>query len=371
MVEVVVDQKRAPLPPVDPDVKIPEAVKRRAAAVDAYYAANGQNASLPSEPRSDEVPTPQAVDAIPPASPPAALSDAPTVAPVEQTVEPAPVPVDLPNPLNLDLKQLDPNDASWQKRFLDMQGRYSAAQKTIGEMQEQMTQLGDELLQSRRPLPQSQPAAPLQSQQYLTDRDVQNYGTDLIDFTQRAAIQAVQPRLQYLQGENEDLRQQLQRETRVRLDMLVESEMPNYREIDSNPRWHQWLRLPEPYSGRIRQELLNDAIAAASAPRVLSFFKGFLAEEQALGHSQPVPASQPAAPPREPAVSLASLAAPGRARPAGGGDTSLPTEKPFYTRAQIKQNYRDHQQGRWIGREADWDRLERDMIAAPLEGRVR
>src|SRR5262252_8093242 len=369
MVDVTVDQKRAPLPPIDPDVKIPDSVKKRAAAVDAYYAANGQT-SLPafeSQPsQAVEVPPAQAVEPTPP---PAASSDMPTDIPVEQAAEPASV--ELPNPLGLDLKQLDPNDASWQKRFLDMQGRYSASQKTIGEMQEQMTQLGDELLQLRRPSPQQRPQAPAQSQQYLTDRDVQNYGTDLIDFTQRAAIQAVQPRLQYLQGENEDLRQQLAREARMRLDMLVEAAIPNYREIDSNPRWHQWLRLPDPYSGRIRQELMNDAIAAASATRVLSFFKGFLAEDQALGHSQPEPASQPAAPPREPAVPLASLAAPGRARPAGGGDTSLPSDKPFYTRAQIKQNYREHQQGRWVGREAEWKRLERELVAAPLGGRVR
>ena len=31
-----------------------------------------------------------------------------------------------------------------------MQGRYNAAQKTIGEMQEQMTQLGNELLHAQR-----------------------------------------------------------------------------------------------------------------------------------------------------------------------------------------------------------------------------
>jgi len=365
MVEITVDQKRAALPPVDPDVKIPEAIKRRAAAVDAYYAANGQTSSLPPQPsQAVEAPPAQAAEPIPS---PAAFSEPP----VEQAAEPPAVPVELPNPLNLDLKQLDPNDASWQKRFLDMQGRYSASQKTIGELQEQMTQLGDELLQSRRPPPQQRSQTAPQPQQYLTDRDVQNYGTDLIDFTQRAAIQAVQPRLQYLQGENEDLRQQLQREARVRLDMLVEAALPNYREIDNNPRWHAWLRLPDPFSGRIRQEILNDAIAAASAPRVLSFFKGFLSEESALGHLKSEPAPQPAAPPREPAVDLTSLAAPGRARPAGGGDTSLPSEKPFYTRASIKQNYRDHQQGRWVGREAEWNRLERDMIAAPLEGRVR
>ena len=70
-----------------------------------------------------------------------------------------------------------------EDRFLAMQGRNTATQKTIGEMQEQMTQLGNELMhaqQHRQPrrqqAPQQQPPP-----SYLTEQDVQNYGSDLID----------------------------------------------------------------------------------------------------------------------------------------------------------------------------------------------
>jgi hypothetical protein len=124
-------------------------------------------------------------------------------------------------------------------------------------------------------------------------------------------------------------------------------------------------------SGRVRQQLLNEAISAADAPRVISFFRGFLQEEQATGHIEPSPAVQQAPPPRTPAVDLGSLAAPGRARPATGGDASVPPDKPIYSRAQVKQLYEQHRKGAYVGREAEWARLEADMFAAQREGRYR
>jgi hypothetical protein len=116
---------------------------------------------------------------------------------------------------------------------------------------------------------------------------------------------------------------------------------------------------------------LNEAIASASAPRVISFFNGFKQEEVATGHIEPASVSHQAAPPREPAIPLASLAAPGRARPASGGDASLPPDKPIYTRAQIKQLYEQHRKGAYVGREAEWARQDADIIAAGREGRIR
>jgi hypothetical protein len=92
----------------------------------------------------------------------------------------------------------------------------------------------------------------------------------------------------------------------------------------------------------------------------------------ATGHVvESAPSSQPAPAPREPAISLTSLAAPGRARPATGGNASLPADKPTYTRAQVKQLYEQHRKGAYVGREAEWARLEADFFTAQREGRYR
>src|SRR5260370_41834979 len=61
----------------------------------------------------------------------------------------------------------------------------------------------------------------------------------------------------------------------ARLDRDVEAAVPNYREIDQDPRWRAWLRMPDPHTGAVRQTILDDAIAQGSASRVVAFFRGF------------------------------------------------------------------------------------------------
>lgn len=370
--EVVVDQKPMPQLPYDPD-SIPPAVRARAAAMEAQFFSKEQApAEPPKEKPAPAAATPESPSAEPPAEPP---GEPQPVSGPGLTLAPAPEPPTAAPPLE------DENSGSWKQRYFRMQGQYNAAQKTIGELQEQMSQMGQELYDAQRILSsnsqQRQPAAPpAPPPALLTDQDVQAYGPELIDFTRRAATEAVAPHLQRLEQTNAQLKEQLAREARFRLDQAVEASVPNYREIDANPRWHKWLLGLDLYTGRVRQHLLNEAIARADAPRVVAFFRGFTHDEAATGHAEPAPvfspqAAAPAPAPREPAVPLASLAAPGRPRPASGGESSVPVEKPLYTRAQIAQLYRQHQRGAYVGREAEWTRQEADMIAAGREGRIR
>jgi hypothetical protein len=179
---------------------------------------------------------------------------------------------------------------------------------------------------------------------WLTNEDVQNYGNDLIDLTQRSALHAVAPHLENLEAQNAELRQRLAREARHRLDQQVAAALPDFRERDRDPEWHRWLLGYDTYSGRVRQQLLNEAIASGSAERVVAFFRGFQAE---AGGTQ----------------SHASAGTTyGRARSSGG--------RQIYTRDQIKQLYRAHQQGAYTGREQEWARQEVDIIRASAEGRI-
>ena len=121
---------------------------------------------------------------------------------------------------------------------------------------------------------------------YLTQNDVENYDPELVDFAQRAAVQAVAPHLQNLEAQNNDLRQRLAREARHRLDQQVAAAVPNFREIDQNPYWHRYLLEYDPLSGVVRQKLLNDAIASGDANRVIAFFRGF---QQEAAQASPSP----------------------------------------------------------------------------------
>jgi hypothetical protein len=361
--DVVVDQTPKPHGPYDPN-DIPEAVRKRAAAVDALYSqSNGSDGSTSQQPSEapESPPVPPTETPTPP--------QAPDLAPIlPASAEPAP-----PSPQD-DHDDGSDTPANWKRRYARMQGRYESSQKTIGEMQEQLMQMGNELLYTQQrvqsPPRQAPPPAPPPTH-YLTEQDVQNYGGELIDVTQRAALQAVAPELQEIRQQNIELQRRLADEARHRMDQQLEMAVPDYREIDRDPRWHRWLLGIDVLSGRVRQQLLNEAKHSALAPRVISFFESFKNEAIATGHREPAPHSPQAAPPREPAINLASLAAPGRARPATGGDASLPPERPTYTRAQIAKLYSDHRRNAYVGREAEWARLEADFFTAQREGRIR
>jgi hypothetical protein len=172
---------------------------------------------------------------------------------------------------------------------------------------------------------------------YLTQNDVYNYGEDLIGFAQRAAAQAFAPHLQALDQQNAELRRQVAEQTRKAMHQQVEAAVPNWRDIDSDPRWHQWLGEIDPFTGVIRQQVLDDAIAAGSAPRVIAFFNTFQAQHGGAAR------------------------APSRARTASG-------QQQVYTRDQIKQLGELHRKGKLVG--AEWDRIEQDIIVAAREGRV-
>jgi hypothetical protein len=174
---------------------------------------------------------------------------------------------------------------------------------------------------------------------YLTQDDVQNYGTDLLDVAQRSALHVIAPHLAHMEQQNADLQRRLAVEARRNLDRAVERAIPNYREVDRDPRWHRWLLGIDTFTGQPRQALLNIAIADNSAARVAAMFKGFMQEA----------GDTPASDPRQ----------------------SRRSGKPVYTRETIGQIYEAHRKGAYAGRDAEWQRQEADIFAAQREGRVQ
>ena len=146
----------------------------------------------------------------------------------------------------------------------------------------------------------------------------------------------------------------------------LDTKLANWREINVNDDFKEWLRLPDPYSGAIRFDMLRAAYAENNAPRVLAFFNGFLAEEAALAPSsgEPDPTAETVK-----KVPLETLAAPGRAKTAAGNNA--PAEKPIFTRAQIAKFYADAAAGKYRGKEVERDRFEKQIFEAEREGRIR
>lgn len=351
--ETVVDHAPMPQAPVDESVRIPENVKRAAELANSFYQKPAEpEAAPPLVPESPVGENQDRIDVEPQSAPEGTLAPTPTVAPAAQ-----------------------PASGDWEHRYLSMQGRYNAAQKTIGSMQEQMRELGDELVRTQQLITRTAPQEQHTQQpvKLLTDADTETYGNEIIDLVKRAARETFEPELQKVQQENQQLRQRMSRDAQLSVVQTLDRDLPNWREINRNPRFKQWLSLRDLKARVVRKKLLDEAYAAADAPSVVSFFRDFVGDEVATGNMETAPQPQPSAQapaPRQAAVPLESLAAPGRARPASG-DNAMPADKPVFTRGQIQQFYANVRRGVYAGREVDKDKLERQIFSAQAEGRVR
>ena len=174
---------------------------------------------------------------------------------------------------------------------------------------------------------------------YLTQKDVANFGHELLNVAQRAAMHALEPELQRIDRQNAMLGRQLAVERQRGLYAALDRESPGWREVDSDPSWVGWLHGLHALSGLPRQRHLDNAVMRGDAHRVVALFRDFLATR-----------GQRAPQPRQERPTMASGA--------------------IYTRPQIAALYAAHRKGAYAGREAEWNALEADFVRAAREGRI-
>jgi hypothetical protein len=165
------------------------------------------------------------------------------------------------------------------------------------------------------------------------------YGESL-DVMGRKAQEVVGPVLNDLNRQNQELRSELQRVKAHDIYSTLDQNLPDWRRINQDQEWKDWLAQPDIFNGVSRQQLLNQAFAAGDATRVLTFFNSFLAEN----------AQQPAA---------------RMSRTAADNSQAIVTNK------QIEDFYGRVRKGLYEGRSKDKDREEAMIHRAILEGRLR
>jgi hypothetical protein len=328
---------------IDPNVKVPAAVRRGAAASDAIHKQAYTPEGAPP------------VDLLVSPAPAAPTAPAATVPPAETP----------------------PDESTWEGRYKSIKGRYDKAQTTMSQQQGDISNLQNEVANLQRLLASVPPApvtAPELAAGLTTPEERAQYGEEFMDVVARRAQEAVAPKLKTLEDENADLRRQLGGVTNVvvgnaREAMLtkLDADLPDWRAQNQDAQFLAWLRLPDMYSGANRGALLKSAFEQNQTDRVLAFFKGFLTEEATVAPAGTTTAPAPVVGERP---SLESLAAPGRAKSAAAPPGGSP-EKPIITRAQIAQFYVDVRAGRYKGQEAKKAADEAMIFDAERDGRIR
>lgn len=347
--------------PHDPNVKIPAAVRAAAARSDEIIKAMNAQDGVTSE-SNGEQPAAQAPEPAQPAQ---------AAEPAQPVAESQP-PKETPKQGTKEAASTD-DESSWERRYNSMKGRFDRSQAQIKDLSEQIQSLQNVIATMQVQAP-SQPMPEFQAEKLITEDEERDYGQDFLKVVGKKAKEELAPIIKGYEAKIAELEKKLQgvnsvvaQDSHAKLMSTLDERLPTWRDLNTNEEFLSWLKLPDPFSGAIRHDMLKAAYAAGNASRVLAFFNGFLAEEAAVaparGDSDDVPTERVAK------VPLAKLAAPGRAKTAAG--TSAPAEKPTFTRAQIAQFYADVANGRYRGKDGDKNKLEAQIFEAQREGRIR
>lgn len=331
---------------------LPQAVRDAAARADALMA---QQNGAPAPQQEPTNPAPQ---------------QEPEPAPLQQPAPAPQQPAPAPQPDNQDPATID-----WEHRYRSLHGRMEAESRTARANNERMAQLEQQLEQMSRQMQggASQQPAPddVLSQLNLapiTEDEMQEFGPEVASFIERQAAKVIRPIAEKFQRDTAQLRASMENittanhrtEYQVMLDRL-DQEVPEWRVINTDPEFLQWLDYSDPMSGQIRKSMLQQQYKRNNADSVIAFFASFLKET----------GKAPAAPQqRQPEkIPLEQFAAPGRPHPAAPAPS--PADKPIISRAQITAFYNAKARGEYRGREAEADAAEQMIFDAERDGRVR
>lgn len=258
-------------------------------------------------------------------------------APAEPAAQPAPEP------------QPETRDATyWRHRFDVLQGKYNAE---VPALRKEIATLKDQLAAADKQQPASAVQRAQEAMSDLTEAEIEEYGPDLVNLIKRVAGSAAAPSnngdLQEIKSELGQLREEKRQDAEARFWTDLETQVPNFRAVNADPAFHQWLAELDPLSGQPRQQLLVGAQQALDAYRVAAVFKSFAAVAP-KAQKETIPDDQ--VQPRQ-----ARSAAP------------EPQQGKVWTRAEISEFYRN---------KASYPKdqaaaIEADIFAAQAQGRIR
>ena len=312
--------------------RLPKSVEKQAELADTIYQqAYGTPQSTSEAPQAPEADPPVQAETTP------ASSDS---APAEEPAKLEPTPPR--NPAN-------ENDIDyWKHRVAAAEGRLKLEQprmaQTIRELKDQLAQAQAKLAEFKASAPAASPADGVKPE------EVEQYGKDFIDMVQRVARTAtpgVDPQLQ------DQVKAVAEQQRKISRDQFFESlkrEAPQWESLNTNEDFLAYLAGLDPYTGRPRQELFDDAYEKLDAWRIANFFNSFSESRQVE--------IEPAKP------SLANQVV-----PQANKAVKPPPSKKMWTTADVARFYDEVRRG--VHSEEAAARIEQDIFAAQSEGRLR
>ncbi|AXQ30453.1 hypothetical protein D0B54_17995 [Solimonas sp. K1W22B-7] len=308
-----------------------------------------------------------------------AAANEPEAPPETLGTDPAPIPAPVPEPVPAEdpvpepdavaLTEAAPAPEYWRSRFQTAEGmlrreREERSREQIGQ-QAQLQQMQQQLGDLQRQIDGGRdPVAELDLGQHFSAEQIAQHGEDHLRAVLRAAQRTLEPQLQLLlsremaplRQELEQARQSVAQVRRSRDGEVYEGflqelsrRVPQWQELNGDPRFLQYLDQADEATGERRQDLLSLFEQRGDAARVARLFGEFL--------------RQGAAPARDPHRRLLPDSSP-------DGGNPPPDLRPAITQAEIRQFQADVARGRYRGRPQEQAAMQQRIDQAYIGGRI-
>lgn len=255
-------------------------------------------------------------------------------------------------------------ESKWEAKYKTLQGMYNsdgARFKSEKEaLERQLAEYADQLRQLRESI-----ASEEEQKQYITEEDTTLFGSDLVDFTQRAAKQeaakysreAAQLRneVDQLKAELGGVRTAAAESAKMNYLQRLTELVPDWKAQNTDQGFLDWLNQSDPFAPGTRKEVLDAAYNNLDARRTADIF---LAYRGITGGAAPQVSKAE--------QSLRKQVAPDTR---SGATTAPGGEKRYFTQDEIRDFYEGVRRNQYTSEQAAAIEHEIDMAVA--EGRVR
>lgn len=271
---------------------------------------------------------------------PATLAAIPTVRPAAAPAAAAPKPEGWEHKYNVLKGMMDRAKTDSNDRILQLENQIEVLTKM-----------------ARQPGPQEtfhSTETPTMSDYGISDEDIEALGgQEFIDQILKISAAGAATEIAELRGEVDSLRNSQTESNEDLFYTQLSTLSPQWRAINKDDRFNEWLLEDEGLSGIPKKSFLENAYENRDADTSARYFNEFLK-------------LLPGSPDLQPAITEEILP---DASAGGGGPAVMPSDN-IYTPQSINAFYKDKGLGKFKGREAEAEAIEKDIFAAQQEGRI-
>jgi hypothetical protein len=273
-----------------------------------------------------------------------------------------------PEPEEAESADTSPTDVAdeFEQKYKTLRGKYDAE---VPRLHQQVRDLNGKLDELSKSL-EAKPEPPTKSKEkvsYVTDADRAEFGEELIDVQRRVAQEVSQEYTERMEQQDaviQKLQEQLAKTGNdvgeMSFTQRLHSVVPDFAEIDNDERWVAWLNEHDPMLRGPRRDQAAAAFQAGDAEAVLHYVNLF---KESISEPETAPRQQ-----RQ--TELEKQVAPNRSANSVRTQSANQNSK-IYSPKEVDNAWTKVRTLNTKGKYADAEKLEAELTAAYMEGRVR